>query len=911
MFVAWGPELGFLYNDAYAEILGAKHPSALGRRFQDIWAEIWPDILPLIEAALRGEATYRENLPLLMRRNTYEEQTWFTFSYSPIQDESGEVGGMFCAVVETTRTVLAERRASFRLALDERLRELGDPDDAASSAAEALGIQLGVARVGYAEVEPDDEHIIIARDWTNGLVGSVAGRHRLDDFGPPIIRELRAGRTVWVDDVNIDPRTGGAGAAAFAAIATRTVLAVPLVRGGRLEALLYLHHPCPRRWTPDEAALAEDVLERTWAAVRRARAEAALRESEGRFKFLDKLGEVTARASAPREIMAATASLLGRHLNTTRCAYADVDADNDRFTIRDDWTEGIPSSAGEYSLDLFGSRAAADMRAGRTLVVRDVDTELASGDGGDMFNAIGIKAIICCPLVKRERLVAMMAVHQSSPRDWTESEVALLRTVVERAWAHIERVRDEAALRESEARFRLMADAVPQIVWITDAEGRTEFFNRQWSDYTGVPYEPTTAAEVAARFVHPDDVALTMERFEEARRASSTFLVEHRIRSKSGDWRWFLVRGEPYRDPGSGTVTRWFGASVDIHGRKRAEAALRASEARWRGLFERMQEGFALCEMVYDGEGRAVDYRHLELNAAWGRLTGVPNEAVQGRLVSEAIPGIEPFWLETYARVVETGEPAHFEQYLAAYGRWFEVTAYRTEPGRFASVFSNITERRRAEERQALLAREVDHRAKNALAVVQAALRLTRAPDVAGYMQAIEGRVGALARAQTLLAHDSWAGADLRTLLLGEVAPFLSAGAGDGPQAELEGPAVALPAGAAQPLAMAVHELATNAVKYGALSVPTGRIKLSWWMDGGPAGTLRLRWAESGGPPVEAPPTRRGFGSRVLEGTVRGQLGGSLAFAWGETGLVCNMEVPFGRDPPQTGATGFDTITVD
>jgi len=109
MFVAWGRELGFLYNDSYAEILGAKHPGALGARFQDIWSEIWPDISPLVDTAMAGEATYREDLPLVMNRKGFDEQTWFTFSYSPVHDERGTVAGMFCAVSETTRKVLAER----------------------------------------------------------------------------------------------------------------------------------------------------------------------------------------------------------------------------------------------------------------------------------------------------------------------------------------------------------------------------------------------------------------------------------------------------------------------------------------------------------------------------------------------------------------------------------------------------------------------------------------------------------------------------------------------------------------------------------------------------------------------------------------------------------------------------------
>jgi PAS domain S-box-containing protein len=109
MFVAWGPELGFLYNDPYADILGAKHPASLGSRFHDIWSEIWPDISPLIDAAMAGQATYREDLPLLMNRKGFDEQTWFTFSYSPVRDDNGVVAGMFCAVSETTQRVLAER----------------------------------------------------------------------------------------------------------------------------------------------------------------------------------------------------------------------------------------------------------------------------------------------------------------------------------------------------------------------------------------------------------------------------------------------------------------------------------------------------------------------------------------------------------------------------------------------------------------------------------------------------------------------------------------------------------------------------------------------------------------------------------------------------------------------------------
>ena len=155
---------------------------------------------------------------------------------------------------------------------------------------------------------------------------------------------------------------------------------------------------------------------------------------------------------------------------------------------------------------------------------------------------------------------------------------------------------------------------------------------------------------------------------------------------------------------------------------------------------------------------------------------------------------------------------------------------------------------------------------------------------------------------------DYWTGADLRALLQGELEPFLNdesmaANPRDDstPSVDMDGPAVALPAEAAQPLAMAVHELATNALKYGALSAPEGRVSIAWQLDGGPTGLLRLRWVEMGGPAVAGPPDRRGFGSQVLDGIVRNQLGGTVTLAWKASGLVCAIEVPLSRT--QTGTT--------
>ena len=264
------------------------------------------------------------------------------------------------------------------------------------------------------------------------------------------------------------------------------------------------------------------------------------------------------------------------------------------------------------------------------------------------------------------------------------------------------------------------------------------------------------------------------------------------------------------------------------------------------------------------------------------------------RTLREAMEAGETWKFEARIRLQREGEL----RWVEAQGQPVERDA-RGRAVRFIGIVQDITERKVAEERLRLLAREVDHRAKNALAVVQSMVHLTPASDPASFKRAVEGRVSALARAQTLLADDRWRGADLRALLEGELVPFRS----EGHCVILEGPPVMLPSGAAQPLAMAAHELATNALKHGGLSAPTGSVSVSWRVQGGMPGTLRLRWAEVGGPPVAGPPTRRGFGSRVLDGTIRGQLGGRVSLTWESTGLVCEMDVPLGRDTARAEMT--------
>jgi PAS domain S-box-containing protein len=203
----------------------------------------------------------------------------------------------------------------------------------------------------------------------------------------------------------------------------------------------------------DEAGVCRRAIGTAIDITLRKEAEALQRIAQQRLHLLDSIERATRTLTDPGEVMQVTTRLLGQHLGATRCAYADVEPDNNRFTIRSDWSRpGVPSSAGVYKLDLFGPQATSNLRSGRHLVVHDVDAELGDEGGGRMFNAIGIKAIVCAGLVKAGRLVAMMAVHQAHPRRWTEDDLRIITDVVDRCWVHIERVRDAAALRDQDRR---------------------------------------------------------------------------------------------------------------------------------------------------------------------------------------------------------------------------------------------------------------------------------------------------------------------------------------------------------------------------------------------------------------------------------------------------------------------------
>jgi PAS domain S-box-containing protein len=215
-------------------------------------------------------------------------------------------------------------------------------------------------------------------------------------------------------------------------------------------------------------------------------------------------------------------------------------------------------------------------------------------------------------------------------------------------------------------------------------------------------------------------------------------------------------------------------------------------------------------------------------------------------------------------------------------------TPLRDDRGRLigaVNMLVDITTRKQAEERMMLLAYEVDHRSNNLLAVIQAMLRLTKADTAEEFQAAFHGRLSALANVQRLFSASRWTGASLRTIVEEELYPYAG---NDGRRVSIAGDDIRLPATLAQAIAVAVHELATNAAKYGSLSEPSGRIDIRW--ETGEEDLLKLRWSETGGPPIREP-TRKGFGIGAIDGVIR-TLGGTISRHWRPSGLECELCFP-------------------
>lgn len=324
--------------------------------------------------------------------------------------------------------------------------------------------------------------------------------------------------------------------------------------------------------------------------------------------------------------------------------------------------------------------------------------------------------------------------------------------------------------------------------------------------------------------------------------------------------------------------------------RERAEAALRDSEERLRRA---LQAGEVFAYEWHRADDTLIGSENCSAILGFEGETG----AITGRRWEERIHPEDRARYQEAMSALERGMGRQVVSYRYVRGDGSTVWIEETCIGEFdvagnlvrvSGLVRDVTARKHVEELQQLLMREFNHRARNMLATIQAMISLTARSqkDIGAFVAEVQSRIRSMARAQELIADSRWTGARIRDIVSEELDPYT----GERPEAmTLSGADAVLTPAATMALTMALHELATNAAKYGALSVPEGRVHVAVGRHAG--GGVTLRWSETNGPPV-APPRRRGFGSLLIEGSIRSEIGGTAEVRYRRSGLVCTVEIP-------------------
>jgi PAS domain S-box-containing protein len=662
MVLLWGPDGVMIYNDAYSGFAGGRHPGLLGSKVLQGWPEVADFNRRVMEVGLAGGTLSFRDQQLVLHRNGVPEGVWMNLDYSPIRDESGRPAGVLAIVVETSERIHAEQRVTFMLELAERLLSLSDPAEIKAAAAEALGRRLGVGRAGYGEVDQAGVNVTVERDWTDGAFSSLAGESRpLDSFGPAIIEVLREGRTLRLDDIAADPRSAPY-AEGYASIGARSMVVAPMIREGRLKAILYLHEPRPRRWTDLDVGLVEDVAARTWSSVERARTEAALRESEARFRSI--------ADSAPAPVFMTDPAGALAFVNRAFEEFAGIRAGD------------LPGGIWTTLLHPEDLPFVAERRRQAWIDHSPYQFEARFKGAGGAWLWMLVSA--------RPRL----------------DGAGMFQGYVGMAVDLTERRRAEAELRESETQLSLLADALPLLVSFVDKDERYRLVNKTYEDWFGEP-----RAEIIGRTIGevlgPEAHLVRGPQIEAALRGER--LRFEALTPAPGGARETEVQYLPRAGP-DGRVEGFYVVVTDITERKAAEEALRLRGEEFHALADNIP---TLCWTAY-GDGHIYWY-----NRRWYEYTGASPDDQEGwGWESAHDPVVLPRVVERWEHSIATGEPfemtfplkgadAIFRPFLTrvvpirdetgAVVRWFGTNVDVSEQQRFAEELERLVAERTAE----------------------------------------------------------------------------------------------------------------------------------------------------------------------------------------------------------------------
>ncbi|HEY9735205.1 MAG TPA: PAS domain S-box protein [Trichocoleus sp.] len=579
---------------------------------------------------------------------------------------------------------------AFRASLGAALRPLADPAEIQAAANRELGEYLGASRVAYFEVR--GTHYFVERDYADG-VEPLAGGYPVESFGAVLLQSCQAGRVVCVFDVDIDPDLSAGQRAAYAAIRVRAYIAIPLIKAGEFVAGLTVHMAEPWAWTADEVTVAKEVAELTWAAVERARAEMALRQSEAKYRSLfESMDEGFC-----------ILQMIFDGLQPIDYRFLEV---NPVFAQQ----TGMKDALGKTILELVPDIEPFWIETYGKVALTGEPTQFVdhSESLGRWFDVNAFR--IGEP---HEHKVAVLF-NDISDRKYAELNAQFLATVTQDLMGATEATPVEGIVQTVGERLNQYLKTSIFALIEVDQEASQATINYDWHQHDApslkgvydltefVSWEFRQAARAGQAVVVSD--IFTDSRIADQQKFTAlnigSFINIPLIRDNQWKFTLGVYRQEPYS---------WRSDEVELMRelanriwtkleRTRAEIALRKSEERYRTLFSSMDEGYALADVIFDECDRPVDILYLEANPAAQRLTGLE---LPGRRLRELDPDYDSYWWEIFGRVAQTGVGERHELYSTPLKAWYNFYVFKAgEPNsrRVATVFQDVTQRKRFEQ---------------------------------------------------------------------------------------------------------------------------------------------------------------------------------------------------------------------
>jgi PAS domain S-box-containing protein len=649
MVLLWGSDGVMIYNDAYSEFAGGRDSTLLGSNVREGWDEVADFNDNVMKVCLGGGTLKFTEHELVLHREGRPERVWMNLDYSPVPDEDGTPAGVLAIVADVTqarsaRVALEANEAKLRF-LDSLGRAIvgsRDADDILALVTRLTAEHLAVTGCAYADMDADQDGFTIRGDWHAPGFSSIVGHYHLADFGRLTVEELRAGRPLVINDRAMELPAHEA--KSFQDMGIAATICMPLVKDGRLTALMSIQQGMPRQWSDYDLQIIGEVTERSWAHIERVRAGEELAARGEQLRWSQEAGGV---------------------------GLFSIDIGTNQIT-------GTPEFCRIFGFDVCENIPAEAVE--KLILPEDagiVSTQQLRRSGA---SPVDIEYRIRRPDTGAVRIIARKAEYE---RDENGRPIRLAGAVQDVT----ERRRIQVALERSEAGFSVLAQSMPNQVWTARADGQLDWFNALVYSYSGAR-EGALDGDAWAALVHPDDLPLATERWSSAIATGDVYDTEFRLRNAAGEYRWFLARALPLRDS-AGAVTSWVGTNTDIHEQKLLEVASSRDRDR---LWTMSQDILLVCD---------YDSRITAINPSAQRVLGWSEKEMLGKSLADFVhPEDRDETADEFGKVTTGVATLAFENRYRAKNGEYRLLDWTAVPdgARIHGVGRDITEYRATEE---------------------------------------------------------------------------------------------------------------------------------------------------------------------------------------------------------------------